>query len=212
VAVISIVGDSEDRHPIEERGDAVQTPRVVVIPDLEIATPGSMDMGERRQSQDGWRGAEISPLWLPILVEVEEDVDSAMQAVPGVELAMGWARGEIDRQPGRVTHIIVDEQEAACGDADDVRAGPLQLILRDLHRDQVTDARQALQEADELIVGDEGLERSRPGTGKGMKKQERRRARALLFRPIVKGQPILSRAAIGCLLWSDPPRQGHLGE
>jgi hypothetical protein len=63
VAVISIVGDSEDRHPIEERGDAVQTPRVVVIPDLEIATPGSMDTeGEEAESGQLERSGDLTTL------------------------------------------------------------------------------------------------------------------------------------------------------
>jgi hypothetical protein len=46
VSVEGDVGDGKDGHSIEERRDAVQAPRVVMVPDLEIPSPGGAQRGK----------------------------------------------------------------------------------------------------------------------------------------------------------------------
>jgi hypothetical protein len=81
MSVESIISDSEDRHAVEERRNAVEATCVVVIPDLQIPSPG---LKHQQRARTG--GRRSSPLLLPIFVEVEQDVDSTVQSIPRVEL------------------------------------------------------------------------------------------------------------------------------
>jgi hypothetical protein len=62
------------------------------------------------------------------------------------------------------THVVVDEEKATRGDTDDVGARPLQLFLRDFHRNKIFNSCEGLQKADELSAGDEGLQSFGPRT------------------------------------------------
>lgn len=72
-----IIRDCENRHTVEEWGNAMQASSIIMIPNFKISTPTHVTIFQKLRSL---------PFKFPIFIQIKQHIYPSMEAIPSVEL------------------------------------------------------------------------------------------------------------------------------